>query len=124
MFFWIRLLGKWQVILIFTVTAIVALWLWNKKPYIVPFLISITGSVTFTYIGKLFFHRSRSSAAVYQESSFSFLSAHAIIAVAFYGFLIYFLLEIISNWKCIINILFLGFLLIISIGFSRLYLGV
>ena len=123
-FFWITLLGKWQIILIFTVTAVAFLLLWNKREYIIPFLISISGSVTFTYIGKLFFHRSRPAVAVYQESSFSFPSGHATIAVAFYGFLIYFLLKMISNWKYKINIFFAGLLLIISIGFSRLYLGV
>jgi len=123
-FFWITFLGKWQVILVFTFSIILILWLWNKKSYIIPILISITGSVLFTYIGKLLFHRPRPVVAIYQESSFSFPSGHATISVAFYGFLTYFLVKEISSWKNKINIFFTGLILIIAIGFSRLYLGV
>ena len=61
---------------------------------------------------------------MYLEKSFSFPSGHATIAVAFYGFIIYFLIKNVKSWNRKINIFFTGFILIILIGFSRLYLGV
>ncbi|NCF75384.1 MAG: phosphatase PAP2 family protein [Xanthomonadaceae bacterium] len=123
-FFWITLLGKSQVILIFLITAILILWIWKKRFYIITLLLSIMGSGFFTYIGKLIFHRARPSVAVYTENSFSFPSGHATIAIAFYGFLAYLLIKSAKQWKQKINIFFISFILIILIGFSRLYLGV
>lgn len=123
-FFWITVLGKWQIITLFSSVSIVVFWIWNKQKYIMPFLISITGSVLFTYLGKIVFHRARPSAAIYAENSFSFPSGHATIAVSFYGFLAYFLFKIIEKRKSKINIFFITFITIFLIGFSRLYLGV
>ncbi|PIR93421.1 PA-phosphatase [Candidatus Falkowbacteria bacterium CG10_big_fil_rev_8_21_14_0_10_43_10] len=123
-FFWVTLLGKWQIIMIFTAAAVLILWLWKKRLYISPLLLSIAGSEIFTSIGKLVFHRVRPDIAVYPENYFSFPSGHATIAVAFYGFLTYFLIRNAKQWNIKINAFFAGFILIILIGFSRLYLGV
>jgi len=123
-FFWITLLGKWQIILIFTVAAILILWFWKKRFYIIPLLISITGSEIFTSIGKFVFHRARPDVAVYSENSFSFPSGHATSAIAFYGFLTYMLIRNAKSWKNKINVFFASFIIILLIGFSRLYLGV
>lgn len=123
-FSWITLLGKWQVILVFTVATISILWLWKKRTYIIPLLLSIAGSEIFTSIGKVVFHRARPNVAIYPENSFSFPSGHATIAIAFYGFLAYILIKNAKQWKRKINIFFTGLILIILIGFSRLYLGV
>ena len=124
LFLWITLLGKWQVILIFTVAAIVILYLWKKKSYIFPLLLSIVGSEAFTVIGKFILHRARPNVAIYPEYSFSFPSGHATIAVAFYGFVTYILIRNVKQWKSKINAFFIGFIFIVLIGFSRLYLGV
>jgi len=123
-FFWITLLGKWQVILIFTITTIFILWLWKKQAYIIPLLISIAGSEIFTSIGKIILHRARPTVAIYVENSFSFPSGHATIAIAFYGFLTYCLIKNIKKWKYKINIFFISLITILLIGISRLYLGV
>ena len=122
-FLWVTLLGKWQIILIFTIAAIAILWLWKKQFYIGPLLLSIVGSGLFTFMGKLAFHRSRPNVAIYPENSFSFPSGHATIAVAFYGFITYLLIRNTRRWKYKINIFFAGFIGILLIGFSRLYLG-
>lgn len=59
-----------------------------------------------------------------KESGYSFPSGHSMVSVAFYGFLIYLILKKVKNKKAkIIYSLLLG-LLIILIGFSRIYLGV
>ena len=123
-FFWITLLGKWQIILIFTIATILGLWLSKKTTYIIPLLLSIFGSEIFTYLGKIIFHRARPDIAIYTENSFSFPSGHATIAIAFYGFLTYFFIRNNKKWKNKINIFFASFITILLIGFSRLYLGV
>jgi undecaprenyl-diphosphatase len=123
-FSWITLLGKWQTILIFATATILVLWLWEKRSYIIPLLLGITGSEVFTSIGKVVFHRARPDVAIYVENSFSFPSGHATIAIAFYGFLAYCLIRNSQKWKYKINVFFASFITILLIGFSRLYLGV
>lgn len=123
-FTWITLLGKSQVILVFILVSISILWLWQKKYCILPLFIVVTGSEAFTYLGKLAFHRPRPDMAVYAEHSFSFPSGHATIAVAFYGFVAYLLIRFVQTWNKKVNIFFGTLLLIIAIGFSRVYLGV
>ncbi len=122
-FLWVTLLGEWQVILIFAVSAILVLWLWEKRSYIVPLILSLIGSEIFISAGKFVLHRARPSAAIYLENSFSFPSGHATIAVAFYGFITYLIIRNLKQWNKKINVFFIGFILISLIGFSRLYLG-
>lgn len=123
-FFWITLLGKWQVILSFTIALLGTLWVWRKRGYILPFLLTVVGSAIFTYLGKLAFHRPRPDIQVYAEHSFSFPSGHATLAVAFYGFVTYILIRSTRKWKTKGNLLFPGVIIGFLIGFSRLYLGV
>ncbi len=123
-FLYITLLGKSELIFIFTVTSFFLLWLLRKRLFIIPFFVTLLGSTIFTYFGKIIFQRSRPEFALYQENSFSFPSGHATVAMAFYGFLVYFFIRNINGWKKKVNILFLGFIVIFLIGFSRLYLGV
>lgn len=123
-FSWITLLGKSQVILVFIVVSVALLWLWQKKDYLSPLFIAVIGSETFTYLGKLAFHRPRPEMAVYVENSFSFPSGHATIAVAFYGFLGYLLIRFTQSWNKKVNLFFTTIIIIMAIGFSRIYLGV
>jgi len=123
-FSWITIFGIWQIVTIFVIATIIILWILKKQKYILPLLLSIFGSETFTFIGKEVFHRARPTVALYKVNSFSFPSGHATIAVSFYGFLTYMMIRETKKWKNKINILFLGFILITLIGFSRLYLGV
>ena len=123
-FRWITLLGKWQVVTTFLAAAVTLFWIWNKKNYIFAIIISVVGSTVFTAAGKIIFQRPRPAAAVYEEYSYSFPSGHATIAVAFYGFLAYFLIKNRKNLKSKINIFFITLFSIVLIGFSRLYLGV
>lgn len=122
-FSWITLLGKSQVILCFIVISVTLFWLWRRKYYILSLFIAVTGSEAFTYLGKLAFHRPRPEPAVYLEHSFSFPSGHATIAVAFYGFMGYVLMRLVKSWNKKVNIFFTTILIIIAIGFSRIYLG-
>ena len=123
-FFWITLLGNWQTIASSAITISILFYLWKKQKYILPLWISILGSQAFVLLAKLIFHRQRPDVAVYAENSFSFPSAHATIAVAFYGFLAYIWLRHCQKNNQKINILFSSLILIFFIGLSRLYLGV
>jgi undecaprenyl-diphosphatase len=92
------------------------------------FFLSVTGTYLLVYFFKIFFERARPIISLAEENSFSFPSGHATRSLAFWGVLIYFLLND-SNFKDIKNIttkkiiIFLLASLIILVGFSRIYLG-
>lgn len=123
-FLWITLLAKWQMIVSFGIIVSILLWLWNKRTYIFPFLITISGSYLFYTISKIIIHRPRPDVAYYLETGYSFPSGHATIAMAFYGFLVYVLFRQYKHWKIKANVLFAGLIIILGIGLSRIYLGV
>ena len=60
---------------------------------------------------------------VYTELSWSFPSGHAILAVSLYGFLFYFFWKNLKKQPHKVAALFFCLLIIIAVGFSRLYLG-
>lgn len=123
-FSWITLLCKSQVVLVFIGVFALLLWLWRKSHYIFSLFIAAGGSEASTFLGKLAFHRPRPETALYVEHSFSFPSGHATIAVAFYGFAGYFLARSVQSWNRKVNLFFATILIIMAIGFSRVYLGV
>lgn len=93
----------------------------------IGFLVSINLIVVFIIgqITKYIFVRPRPSENVLIEiDGFSFPSGHSIVSIVFYGFLIYLCLTKISNkfLKYFLSIFMI--LLIITIGYSRIYLGV
>lgn len=75
---------------------------------------------------KTFFVRPRPDYAIrlVTETGYSFPSGHTMVAVAFYGFLIFMAWQV--NWKNCYKILatVLGSLVVFLVGFSRIYLGV
>jgi undecaprenyl-diphosphatase len=122
-FFEITLLGNWELILAGVIIFSAILWLWGKRIYMFSLWLAMGGSALFSYLGKLIIHRPRpQNVAVFDLSSFSFPSGHATLALAFYGFIAYFLFRQIKNWKYKILILAADIALILLIGFSRLYL--
>ena len=62
--------------------------------------------------------------ALIVENNFSFPSGHSIVAVSFFGLILYFLIKSIKRKSVQIILLFFGIVLITLIGFSRIYLGV
>ena len=74
---------------------------------------------------KLYFHRVRPMHPVHHAAlGFSFPSGHAMSSVTFYGMLIFFVASQVSNTFLKWSLIFLFGLMIISIGFSRVYLRV
>jgi len=117
-------LGGSSVIIGLLILASLLFWLFNKKTFIAPLLISVAGANLVSNLSKLVFQRPRPLNPVYFETTFSFPSGHATAAMACYGFLIYFCLK---NIKQPLNRAILmagGLFLIFVIGFSRLYLGI
>ena len=74
---------------------------------------------------KMIVHRNRPlDIGLIVETSYSFPSGHAMVSMAFYGFLIYLIYQKVENpRKKFFGCTFLG-LIILFIGFSRIYLGV
>ena len=61
---------------------------------------------------------------IIDESGYSLPSGHSMVSMAFYGFLIYLIYKNVKNKYLKISVITLLSLLIISIGASRIYLGV
>lgn len=123
-FTWVTLLAKWYVIVTAAMAFAVILWLWGKRTYIIALLVTIGGAALLNSLAKLAIHRPRPELGFYTEQSYSFPSGHATLAIAFYGFVAYLLLRHVRRWKVRVSIILSALLVIIAIGFSRMYLGV
>ena len=72
----------------------------RKTIYIISLLTTLIGSGITIFLGKNYFHRVRpADFSFYQESSYSFPSGHAIIAIAFYGLLFYVIIRETKRYK-------------------------
>ena len=124
-FLWITLLANTKIVLCVALLLVVTFFLRNKREFVIPLMVTVTGSAMFNLLGKVAFHRQRPvSVGVYAETSFSFPSGHSTTAVALYGFAVYYLWRQAATFGLRLKILFAGVLLVAAIGFSRLYLGV
>ncbi|WP_457598400.1 VTT domain-containing protein [Hydrogenimonas sp.] len=122
-FTWITYLGKGEVLLLFLASATLIGLLYRRWNELIALWFSLGGSILFVYLGKLAFHRPRPETALYLESTYSFPSAHALVAVSFYGFIGYLLMREVDHFRTRVNILFATAVLALLIGFSRIYLG-
>lgn len=121
---WITDLGIWQVVLPLLASSLLILWRMRLTWMSLPLIVTSLGASAFTYLGKLAFQRPRPAEALLLEHSYAFPSGHATIAVAFYGFITYLLIRTADNWRRRVNLFIVGTLLILSIGLSRIVLGV
>lgn len=122
-FTWVTYLGREPVVVAVVLTISVIFVLYRLYDSLISFYTSLAGSIFFLWLGKLAFHRPRPEMALYFEPTFSFPSGHATIAVSLYGFIGYLLMRNASTIRAKLNIFFLTTVLIIGIGFSRIYLG-
>jgi len=112
-----------SIVIVFTLSFL--LLLWHKDYLEAKILIVASLGAFFLNVGlKLFFTKNRPQLwdQLIIEKSFSFPSGHAIGSMVLYGFLGYLLAN--HYPKLTILIYSLTTILILSIGFSRLYLGV
>jgi len=123
LFTFITNFGAPIIIVVFTAIFIIYSVLLNKKKFITPMLFSVLSAGLINVVLKNIFDRPRPRVSYYIENGFSFPSGHSTIAVAFYGFIAYFLLRNMKNKKKKVAIIFFASILIFAIGLSRMYLG-
>ena len=108
--------------------AVALLYLYFKKElaYLYALVLICLGTEANVYLIKILINRARPVAdiAYYIEKDPSFPSGHSAIAMAFFGFVTYYLIHHIQGGRKKSLVILLGTLLILLIGFSRLYLGV
>ncbi len=95
----------------------------KKRVFLMPFLVTFLGGVLTNFLSKLGFYRGRPLGAVYLENTFSFPSGHSTAAVVLYGFMVYYFWKKTSSKIKKNTILVFGLIIILGIGFSRIYLG-
>ena len=96
----------------------------TRRAYLAGLVASLAGATASAYALKLFVARPRPTGLIpaFTETAFSFPSYHAVAAVAFYGFIAFFLCKTYPSYRMVILTAFVAIAL--AIGFSRLYLGV
>jgi undecaprenyl-diphosphatase len=113
---------------IISLLALALLYLHFKKEpaFFYPLVFIMLGTESTLNIMKFSINRNRPIADItyYLEKSSSFPSGHSATAVAFFGFILYYLTKHISSKNKKALVIFFGALLIIMIAFSRLYLDV
>ncbi|HCE42697.1 MAG TPA: hypothetical protein DET40_04040 [Lentisphaeria bacterium] len=124
---WISLLGKFQVIMVASLSFILVMIIWKRGHMILPYigmLVLCEGVIMFI---RESFTRPRPTGVIpaYLEKTHSFPSEHAALAVLFYGFMSYFIVRILLRDRPRLSIwtIFVTLVLVAFIGFSRLYLG-
>ncbi len=73
---------------------------------------------------KIILHRDRPEYMLIEERGYSYPSGHAMVSMAFYGFLIFLIYRYIKNKKLKISLITIISLIILLIGISRIYFGV
>jgi undecaprenyl-diphosphatase len=119
-------LGSTLAIVLISLLVIAGMWLTKHRHHISHLVISIISAGVFTYAFKQLFARARPELAnaLVEELNFSFPSGHTLIAICFYGVLIYFLVHETRPMWIKVLVFILGSALIVVIGISRIYLGV
>ncbi len=125
-FIFITRLGDWPIIFILTFILALVFWFIKKRNFIFPLFLAVFGSGFTAFFLKYLINRPRpaSDLALIAEQGPSFPSAHATLIMAFLGFLIYICWQ--TDWSRFLKVILSAFfiLLIILVGYSRLYLGV
>jgi|ERR1035437_978742 undecaprenyl-diphosphatase len=99
------------------------LWTKTRRVYLAGLFVSLAGATGTTYVLKEVVGRLRPSGSIPTsiETDFSFPSGHATASMAFYGFTAYILCRLYP--LCAKAILSVATIVVLLIGFSRLYLG-
>jgi membrane-associated phospholipid phosphatase len=114
--------------LLATVVIVAVLWFaWRREwRSAVALALTSSGGVALSNLLKIIFHRGRPATVVefIPHPSWSFPSGHALNSVVSYGFLTILLLDRITDRRKRAAVVIAAAILILAIGFSRLYLGV
>lgn len=112
--------------LIALLSVIVLIFLLYKKPYLKTeiFILTMASAVILSQTLKFIIQRPRPLIMLIEKTTFSFPSGHATLAITFFGMLIYLFKDKIKNKTLRYTFITGNILLILLIGFSRLYLNV
>ncbi len=125
LFLWITLLGKMPVVLGLAALMTIMLRKWRGWGQILALWAGIGGCYLSASLLKIAIHRQRPAGiGVYDELSYSFPSIHATIAAFLFGFIAWIIVGRKESRIRRLLIISAAVLLIMAIGFSRLYLGV
>ncbi|BAY11385.1 phosphatase PAP2 family protein [Calothrix sp. NIES-2098] len=97
---------------------------YHRRPYATRLGLATASAIGLNYLLKVVFGRARPALweRIIHVGQHSFPSGHAMVSMVIYGFICYVLTEQFPQWRKQISIL--SAVLILAIGFSRLYLGV
>lgn len=124
LFYGITTLGNPQVVVAGLLLSMAVLYRLHRTRFVLPMIVSVVAAESLVFLSKLAFHRPRPAQALLEPGGYSFPSGHAAISLAFYGFLFFIVMHATRKWRARVNLLFGAAFLALSIGFSRLYLGV
>ena len=112
-------------VVMITVALVVAVFLVISKEGLLleGWLLAFVGGFLLNNVLKSAIHRPRPHAAAGLYHSWSFPSGHAMVSLIAYGMLTYLLIILSRNRRARVAIVGLAALLVLAIGFSRLYLG-
>ena len=118
-------LGKGQIVFLGVVVLGIILVMHRRWRHSTALLASVSGGEIFVWMIKNLFERPRPALpnALLPEAGYSFPSGHAFVAISFYGLVSYFLYRELKNKFVKAVCLVSGLLIILAIGFSRIYLG-
>lgn len=122
----VTLTGNWQMIVWGSLLVSFFLLIVQKKHYFTSLVLSDTSALIFILVVKNLVGRIRPPLvnALIVEPGFAFPSGHTYFGVVFYGLLTYFLVNFFSRkWQKICTCL-LGTIYVLTLAFSRIYLGV
>jgi membrane-associated phospholipid phosphatase len=113
-------------IAILLVISLIYLFFKKELAYLYALIITFIGSEGSAFLIKILINRTRPGAdlAYYLETSKSFPSGHSTVAMAFFGFVTYYIICHINGKSKKFLFILIGIILIGLIGFSRLYLVV
>ena len=125
-FLWLTTLGTGAALAGVALTATGFLWACRRGPLILPLWITFAGAEATVWIGKYVVGRARPAFldGVAVAVSPSFPSAHATGATAVLGFVAYAVARELPGGRERFEVAFWTFVLVVLIGFSRVFLGV
>jgi undecaprenyl-diphosphatase len=122
----ITFLGHLYFLVAVSLTLIILFTLFKKKWFALKLAVVSIGGLMIKLFMKILLHRNRPINPVIEggAAGFSFPSGHALSAVIFYGFLIWWVAISVRNKLLQGTLILFLILLILAIGFSRIYLRV
>lgn len=109
----------------FIALTVILMALIKQKKYTKLIAINLLISFIINRVLKFIFRRQRPPRIqIVQENGFAFPSGHAMIATAYFGFIIYLIYKNMKNKKLKYTLIVLLSLIVLLVGISRVYLGV